>query len=351
VQAIFTTPHGDDVWHGVDEFVERSGGIVLPWSQAVREHWDLVLTASHRNLSQVHGPILILPHGAGALKSLRRSRKAGNPTRDATGLDQELLTYRGRLLPAALALTHELELAALRHTCPDAVPVAVLAGDLCLDRMVASIPYRDRYREALGVTADQELIVVSSTWTPESTFGRHPELYQRVLAEAGEHTQVAAVFHPMVLAAHGVRQVHSWLAAARELGMRVIPSDEGWRATMIAADRVIGDFGSTTSYAAAIGRPVHLAAFPDLAMRAGSVAATLATIASRLDHDRPLLPQLRIASEHRNHQPLTQLISSRPGEAARILRSTMYRLLNLEEPTWPAASAVLPCPVPTSDHV
>lgn len=351
VQTVFTMPSGEDVWHGVGEFVRRCGGMVLPWSQAVRERWDLVLSASHRQLDQVHGPILVLPHGAGSLKSLRRSRKAVNPTRDTTGLDRELLTSRGRLLPSAIALSNDLDLVALRRTCPEAVPVAVVAGDLCLDRMVASLACRDTYRRVLGVGPEQELIVISSTWTPESTFGRHPELYQRVVDEAGDRARVAAVMHPMIAAAHGTRQVHSWLAGARAGGMVVVPPDRGWQAAMIAADRVIGDFGSTTSYAAALGRPVHLAAFPHLAIRAGSVAEALSRYAPRLDHDRPLLDQLRTSRVHEDHRPLVSLISSRPGSAAQILRRTMYRLLDLDEPSWPAATAVLPCPGEVLDHV
>ncbi|HEY0451429.1 hypothetical protein [Actinophytocola sp.] len=344
VQAVLTVPHAGEVWHGVEEFARRTGALVVPWSQAVHHRWDLVLTASHRHIDQVHGPVLVLPHGAGSLGSLRRSRKARGSTRDTTGLDRDLLTFRGRLVPAALALSHELELTALRRTCPEAEPVAVVAGDLCLDRMTASLPFRDRYRAALGVAGDEELVTVSSTWGAESAFGRHPGLCHRILTEAGAGTRVAAVLHPMVHATHGSRQVHAWLDTARDRGLLVVPPEEGWRATMIASDRVVGDHGSTTSYAAAIGRPVHLAAFPDRTVRPGSIAAALARTAPRLDHDRPLLPQLH----NRADPAVAGLITSRPGAAAGIFRATMYRLLELDEPSWPAPTAALPLPRPTT---
>lgn len=350
VQAVFTVPKGDDAWHGVEDFVRAQGGIVVPWTQAVRERWDLVLTASNRHVEQVHGKVLNMPHGAGALKSLRRSRKANSPSVDATGLDRELLTYRGRVLSAALALSHDLELVALRRTCPEAVPVAVVAGDLCLDRMTASLRHRDRYRKALGVADGQQLVVVSSTWSPDSTFGRRLDLYERLMTEAGSRTRVAAVLHPMIATAHGARQVRAWLAGALERGLLVIPPHEGWRAAMIAADRVIGDFGSTTAYAAAIGRPVHLAAFPEHAVRPGSIAASLAGIAPRLDPTQAILPQLCPGPAWREHRRVAELISGRPGSAARIHRRIMYRLLGIEEPSWPATSAPIPLPVPEVGH-
>jgi hypothetical protein len=343
VQVVFTVPHAGETWHGTEEFVRRCGAMVLPWHQAVRHRWDLVLAASHRHIEQVHGPILIMPHGAGALKSRRYSRKAGAAVRATTGLDRDLLTYRGRLVPAAIALTHDFELTMLRRTCPEALCAAIVAGDLCLDRMVASQPFRRLYRHALGVADNEELVTISSTWAPDSMFGRHPDLYDRLLDEArSTSVRVAAVLHPNVWAVHGAWQVHAWLAGATRNGLILIPPHEGWHATMIASDRVLGDHGSTTSYAAAIGRPVHLVT-PGLDLHRGSIADELARIAPHLDSTRPVLPQLWAAPDPAAAR-MAGLISSRPGRAAQILRAAMYRLLEIPEPAWPAPVTAVPVP-------
>lgn len=344
VQVVFTVPKEGDTWHGVEEFVRATGGVLVPWAQAIRHEWDLVLTASHRHIEQVRGPLLVLPHGAGAEMSRRYSRKAGGATRQTTGLDRELLTYRGRVIPAAVALTHDEELRTLRRVCPEALPAAVVTGDICLDRMVASKPFRSLYRQALGVAGDQKLITVSSTWSAASTFGRHPELYARLLDEAGEDVRVAAILHPNVATVHGRWQVHSWLAAAKRKGLLIVPPEEGWRAVLIASDHVIGDHGSTTTYAAAIGRPVHLATFPDNDIRDHSIAATLARVAPRLDHGRPLLPQLTDAATDAGR--VAAAVSGRPGLAAGLLRAAMYRLLELPEPSWPPPVSPVPLPRP-----
>lgn len=347
VQIVFTIPGGDNIWHGTDEFVRRCGGVVLPWQQALQHSWDLVLSASHRHIEQVHGKILLVPHGAGSLKSRRRSLKAGTPIRDTTGLDRELLTYRGRLIPATVTVSNEHELNALRRLCPEATDAAIVAGDLCLDRMVVSQPLRQQYRLALDVGDDHDLIVISSTWSPSSTFGHCPGLYLRLLDEVGaSRITVAAVLHPNIWAVHGAQQVRAWLAPAMRRGLAVIPPDEGWQATMIASDAVIGDHGSTTCYAAALGRPVHLATFPDHAIRPGSVADVLARHALRLDHRQPLLPQLRTASNQRQCRAVGAAITDRPGQAAQILRTAMYRLLGLPEPPWPPLVPALPTPQP-----
>jgi hypothetical protein len=346
LQLAISVPHMGHTWQGVDEFVRGSGILVVPWQQATQHDWDLVLTASHRHIDQVHGKVLVLPHGAGATRSRLFSRKSGGATRPTTGLDSELLTYRGRLIPSALALSHDAELDVLRGTCPEAEPVAVVAGDICLDRMTASLPLRDRYRACLEVT-DGTLITISSTWSTDSTLGVHPDLYGRLLDELRQgnvNARVAAVLHPAVWAAHGQWQVRSWLAAARRDGLLVVPPEEGWRAVMIASDVVIGDHGSTTAYAAAIGRPVCLTTMPSPALRPGSIAATLASRAPVLDHGRPLLPQLRGATVCAAE--MAGMITSRAGRAAHELRDSMYRLLGLDVPPWPAQPSPIPLPCP-----
>ena len=333
IQLILTIP-GSDRWHGTEDFVRQCGVLALPWQQALQHRWDLVLSASHRHIEQVHGPLLVTPHGAGALKSRLRSRKAGTPTQDTTGLDRELLTYRGRVVPSAIAVANELERAALTQLCPEAAALAVVTGDVCFDRMMASETCRSRYRQALDVDDNQQLIVVSSSWSPDSVFGRHPELYRRLLEEPDDGVRVAAVLHPNIWSVHGVWQVRAWLAPALRRGLLLIPPDDGWQATMIASDHVIGDHGSTTSYAAALGRSVHLANPAEHPLRAGSIASVVAETVPVVDHQLPLLPQLRQARRPLPRPEVVGRITDRPGEAARILRTTMYRLLGLSEPSW-----------------
>ncbi|TCO62499.1 hypothetical protein [Actinocrispum wychmicini] len=350
VQTVFTVPHAGETWHGAAEFLDHHGCLTVPWHQARQHTWDLILTASHRQIEQVRGRMLILPHGAGNLMSRRYSRKAGVPARPSTGLDAELLTFRGRVIPTAIALTHDTELKALRRSCPAALPTAVIAGDICLDRMVASTPYREQYRAALGVGVGvgDTLVTVSSTWSATSTFGCRPELYSRLLDESrGARVKVAAVLHPLIWAVHGTYQVRLWLADAIRRGLMVIPPHDGWQATMIAADHVIGDHGSTTSYAAAIGRPVHLAAFPDHNIRSGSIAAATASVALRLRHDRSIIPQLESAAPPpAKVDRVSNVMTSRPGQAAKTLRTTMYRLLDMTEPVWPPPMSAVATPRP-----
>lgn len=346
IQMMFTVPEATDVWPGTDEFVRANGRMVLPWSQVLRSHFDLVLAASYTELDRVHGDVLVLPHGASSLMSRAFSRNAGPDALPHTGLARETLTRRGRVIPSVVALTHDRELVALRESCPEALPMAVVAGDICLDRMLTSLTLRDEYRRRLGVASGQRLVTVSSTWSTESVFGRHPELCARLLAELpSDDYRVALVLHPSAWSVHSPWQIRAWMADCLRDGLLVLPPEEGWRATVIASDYVIGDHGSTTQYAAAIGIPVLVSAAPDLRVRTGSLADVLAGAVPAFDQNRPALPQLADA-EHRRADGLADLISSRPGSAAAILRRAAYRLLRLPEPDVPAVATPIPLPHP-----
>jgi hypothetical protein len=354
VHIVFTVapaPNGA-VCHGAEEFIRIRGGLLIPWWQAVQTKFDVVLAAARTGVEQLHGRILMMPHGSGSIGTRLRARSAGADATPWHGLSREALTDRGRVLPCALALTHDSELVVLRESCPEALPSAVVAGDICLDRLLASVPYRTQYRAALGVGDEQRLITVSSTWQPESVMGRHPDLLERLLWELPPREfRVAAVLHPNIWHVHGPFRVRSWLAACLRRGLLLLPPDEGWRAALIAADLAIGDYGSVTRYGAAIGTPLLLSAFPQHDIRPGSPAQLLDRMAPHLCQGAPLADQVRsaMARDRAWQSGLLDKLTSRPRQAGAILRAMLYELLDLSEPTRGLPRP--PVPLPITDAV
>jgi hypothetical protein len=344
-----------EMWDRTEDYVRAQDGFVLPWEQAMQDRFDLVLAASPTGVDELLGKLMLMPHGAGALGSRLRYRSVGPGAAAAHCLDQHVLLRRGQLLPAALILSSESELADLERSCPQALPVTVMAGDICYDRLTVSLPYRQHYRHALGVRDGEKLITVTSTWRPESAFGRHRDLFDRLQTDLpADEYRVAAVLHPNIWTVHGAWQVRAWLADNIRAGLIVLPPEEGWRAALVAADWVVGDHGSVTQYAAAVtDAPVLLAAFPDHDIRPGSLADVVARSAPRLRLDRRMPPQLAAAAAAYDPQrqvPVRELITARPGRAAAILRQHMYQLMNLPEPDRPVSAAPVPLPRPIRRH-
>ncbi|GAA2816551.1 hypothetical protein [Crossiella cryophila] len=344
VQIVFTVDPGSRYSAGVDALLRELDTRLVPWSQIPALHCDLVLAASENaGFEQVgEAPILVLPHGIGFHKYVPDGDRGG--TRLSGLADPELV----RTKQISHLITHPDQETQLRHACPDTAGRVLLGGDLSLDGLLAGSALRPHYRERLGVLPAQRLVVFSSTWGPQSAFGRFPKLPDRLLAELdATQTRVAMILHPNAFTWHGHWQLAEWLDDALRAGLILIPPTAGWHATMIAADVVVGDHGSVTLYGAVIDKPILLAAFgsevvPDTPL------AWFGRLAQRLDHRAGLPEQLdkAIATQQPGQfRHLADQLFSRPGEAAASLRGICYRLLNLPEPHAEIELAAVPAPV------
>ncbi|GAA3486668.1 hypothetical protein [Streptomyces cremeus] len=379
VQLLATCPGSSPFRAGVEELLAGVGVPVLPWEQALATPVDLALSASFGGeLHLLQGKLAILSHGVGYTERLaapdagrrtpdagrrtpdagRRTPDAGRPSCEAPaevraaesspppvfGLSAPWLLHDGVPVADALVLSHPEQQARLKEACPVAAPLGVLAGDPCFDRILAARPSRTYFRNALGVRSGQRLIVVNSTWNPESLFGDGggedllPVLLPRLISELPvDEYRVAVVLHPNIWAGHGPGQIRSWLDRARRAGILLVDPLHHWRQALVAADAVIGDHGAVSFYAAALGTPVLLGAAPLAGLAPETPVAEFVARAPRLDPYLPLLPQFhRLLAEHRPSREAAAFTSSAPGESATLLRRLCYGLMARPEPSGPA---------------
>ncbi|WP_274557140.1 hypothetical protein [Streptomyces spiramyceticus] len=219
---------------------------------------------------------------------------------------------------------------------------AVLAGDPCFDRILDAVPRREAFRRRFGVGPGQRLVVLNSTWGRRSLFGSDELswlLAELVGALPADEYRVCAVLHPNIWHGHGPGQVRRWLRTAQDSGLLLVPPLGAWRQALVAADCVIGDHGSVTYYAAALGTPVLLGAFPEDDLDPASPVAELGRTAARLHPYEPLRPQLeRTLAGHipGRYDALGAQTTSAPGESAGLLRQMFYDLMGRSEPERPA---------------
>ncbi|MFB7595723.1 hypothetical protein [Streptomyces sp. NPDC056160] len=396
VQLFATCTGSSPFLAGVPELLARAGLPVLPWEQAKETEFDLAVSASYGGeLAAFQGKLAVLSHGVGYNKKLASpstehrapSTEHRAPSTEhrapVFGMSPDWLLDDGRPLATATVLSHPEQLERLRAYCPEAAPTAVLAGDPCYDRILAALPRRDSFRRALGVGPGRRLIVLNSTWSTGALFGattgtgeEHgtggrdtagrgsgarregaagdllPWLLSRLAAELpADEYRVAAVLHPNIWYGHGPGQVRAWLDHARQAGLDAVAPLDGWRQALIAADCVIGDHGSVTYYAASIGVPVLLGAFPEDALDPHSPVAALGRTAPRLvrrggpDALRTQIDQVIAAHEPDRYRELAAQTTSSPGESGALLRRLFYRLMDLPEPRGlPALLDPLPLP-------
>ena len=371
VQLLATCTGSSPFQAGVAELLADTGVPVLPWEQAVHTPVDLAISASYGGqLHRVQGRLAVLSHGAGYNKRLatpdtgHRTPDTGHsgsaPKPDEApvfGLSGEWLLHDGRPFADATVLSHPEQLARLRRHCPQAADTAVLAGDPCFDRLLAARERREQFRRAFGVAPGQRLVLLNSTWNPDSLFGDAgddvlPALLPRLTSELPlDDYRFAAVLHPNIWYGHGPGQVRAWLHSARRAGLVLADPLDGWRQALLAADLVLGDQGSVTYYGAALGLPVLLGAGSPDGLDPDSPVGRFVRTAPRLRQHEPLEPQfeaaLRAVSPAAGPAEGTPAqVTSAPGRSAALLRRLFYGLLGLPEPAGRARLEALSLPEP-----
>ncbi|MFI9382453.1 hypothetical protein [Kutzneria sp. NPDC052558] len=340
VAFTFTVDDGSAFSGPLVDYLVGCGAVVEDWATALKGEYDLALTASDNgDLHEIRVPLIGMPHGAGL------NRLSLDQPGVISGLNPESLVHKGKIVLDTLVVSHENQIDTVRAVAPELVPRVLVAGDPSMDRIRASMASRSRYRAALGAEG-RRLVLLCSTWGRNSLLAGDTDLPAWVAAQLpADHNRVVLVLHPNIRNYHGDLQVDAWLKEATRSGVAVVPSEQGWHAAIVAADVVISDHGSLSSYAVGAGRPVLLAADGGPEVVPGSPMARLLERLPRLDVASPLHPQLDDAMARGDIAgDIAETIFSRPGQAITLLRQRIYTVLGLK-PRRPIVIEPAPPPV------
>ncbi|MFF3109382.1 translation initiation factor 2 [Kitasatospora sp. NPDC057904] len=347
VRCRFTLVPGSEFDTDALAAVDAAGARCLPWSEARAAEHDLILTASPKGgLGDLRGHQVLLPHGAGFNKALPDE---GSPVLPS-GLDPAFLLSDGRPTATLHALAHPSQVERLAAQLPSARGHAIVAGDPTLDRILESLDRRDAIRAALG-TGARRLVVLSSTWGPESLLARRPGLPASLAARLPHDAyQLALIVHPNEYSRTGAFDLVRQLRPALDAGLVLAAPYEEWAALLVACDVVVSDHGSVALYAAALDRPVVAGCVGASELIPGSPMAELLSSVPHLDLDTAAVA-LASAEPARTRRFAEQAFAL-TGESLETLRAELYKLLGLSPSPYPVRSRPLPVPGParTAPH-
>ncbi|MFI5783329.1 hypothetical protein [Nocardia sp. NPDC051570] len=361
IRIYFTRPQSSPFDTDTREFLATHGATEIEWQDAVALDFDMTISASYGGeLHRLQAPLIVIPHGMGYNKyqnkeqrTKNKEQRTKNKEQSVFGLSPDWLLHDGKVVPSVIVLSHTEQRERLRRSCPQAVSRTLIAGDICYDRLRASRPFRPSYRRAYGLRTAQRLIVISTTWGPDSILGTISDLPRKLAAELPvDEYRIALALHPNIRSFHSRWQVSEYLSDSARAGVEVLDDVQDWRTAVVAADLIVGDHGSIPFYGAALGIPLLLATAPVQSVAPDSPSAQLLGTAPRLDIDADIRQQIeRTISEHRpdHYTDIARLTTSAPDEGAALLRTVMYRTLNLPEPAEAVDITVLPLPAQTLD--
>ena len=348
IQVVWSLAPGSCFERSGREFLRDMDAAVLPWEEAVRHRYDLVLAANQGLLEQVRGPALILPHGTGVSRMVVRGSGYGPAVaRPVGGAVYGALVRYGRIVPAAVGIAHSDQRSIFTDLDTAFESVVHVVGDPCFDRALSALPRREEFRRAVGVAADEHLVVVSSSWGRTGVWGVNPDIVDRLMRDLPHGHVAAMILHPGIWWVHGPRQVLAWLHDARHRGLRVLAPFADWQGLLVAADVVMGDPGSVTAYAAGLGAPTLLAGGGLVDVAPGSTPELLHRITPNLPVGEHAVAHLEDIVERWSPEWSARVyarLTSVPGRSAGLIRALSYRLMDLAEPVVPAVLSPLSGP-------
>ncbi|MFD4643395.1 hypothetical protein ACFWN2_39230 [Lentzea sp. NPDC058436] len=352
VKLVWVRCPGSKLEDPLSDWLLGKGIRVIPYEEAKKSRRDLIVTTSEwiDPIPFAPTPVIVIPHGLGFHKYVRdphtgRYRLAGLARPE--GLRTKQVTQ---------VVTHEDQVRQLAEASPHTIGRTALGGCSDFDLLTNSRGERPDYREALGVSSDQRLVVVSSTWGPDSLFARRPELIDRLLAELPfELYKIAVILHPGVWSIEGGDEVLRRLSRhIQSGGLMVVPTTEGWHGTLLAADLAIGDNGTVSLQAALMDIPLLLGTVSKRVVR-GTVMDELCGTARSIDFTGGLRRQVEdeIGKHDRSRaERLVRRMIARPGESGSLLRALCYTTAGHTAPDdeLPVRTAPLPVPMPSAAH-
>jgi hypothetical protein len=342
ISRVFTLVPGSEFSTGALAAVGAAGGRTVAWQEACERPFDLILTASPKgSLQLLHGRRVLLPHGAGFGKAIPSEGTASW----ASGLDPAYLAPPDEQL-VLHALAHPDQVERASAAIPGAGHRAVVVGDPTLDRLLASVPLRESYRRSMG-TGARQLVVLTSTWGPESLLRQRPglaaELAARLPADA---CQLAMVVHPNEWSALGRFDLAERLAPALAAGMLLPAGYEEWASVLVAADVLVTDHGSAALYFAALGdRPIVSAHRGGREVIPGSPIDDLLSAVPRLEHAADLPEAAAGYDAHAGREAVRRAFAEQ-GRSLTRLREELYGLLGLAPSAYAVRPRLLPAPAP-----
>lgn len=330
IQVLFTVSEPRSVFSNELELAINERGLpFVSWKNAVLETYDLALIESALDpLPEIKAPVIMLSHGVGH-NSVRSV--AGANTTHSNWLDEG----PGTNLPRIVGLVSEDEARVFGGRCQTEV-----LGDPVFDSMLHARHRRDEFRDALGI-GNRKLVVLSSTWGKLSAFSARPQIFSELLSLLpADEFAIAAILHPNIWIGHGPWQIETWLRDALAGGLKLIPFESGWQATLVAADCLAGDHGSVSTYASMLGIPTCLLSYPKDALNGdlAIVQAMGSNKAVKTAREIAEFAETTCRQEVNAAHKRPSAVFSYVGNSMERLADLVYRLIDLE----PSSTAVLP---------
>lgn len=308
---------------------EQLGHRYVPYWKARMQWWDLIVFPEYRAADRFHpdAPKVLVNHFLGGGKMI--NGKEYRFERELVHMGRPMFR---KIFDASYA-SRERAIAA----DPKLAEQIVVVGDLRSDEMFKLVDRREEIRRELGFQPDDTVVLVQSTWGPQSIMERWgPELLDEALKiQDGTEFRFIASTHPLHWSGRRVAE-HPWgehLLSLQPRGLRVVRPEDDWGVSMVASDMVISDNTSLAATYCQLGKPLMFIDGLEDFVPEGSTVGKLYEISPHLASADDLHRTLCQVQDDYPYEQLRHIaygVNAYPGEAEKKIRAELMEELELE---------------------
>jgi hypothetical protein len=215
-------------------------------------------------------------------------------------------------------------------------PIVSVVGSLEEDRLLAQVGQREYFRQQLGISQGEVVVLVTSTWGPYCLM---EQMGDSLLAQAQKlKSKFKFIFsvHPLEYRpkANGERVWGQYLSSQPSQGFMVRDPSEDWIPYMLACDILLTDHTSLASRGAVLERPMVYVPVPDEVIDPGGIIWQLRDISPQIKHNASdladCLATVRETYPYDKLKLIAEKMNSYPKQAAQRIKQEIYPLLEIE---------------------
>lgn len=308
---------------------QELGHNFVPYWKARMQWWDLIVFPEYRAADRFHpdAPKVLVNHFLDSGKII--NGKEYRFERELVHLGRPLF----RKIFDASYVSRDRAIAG----DPQLEDQIVVVGDLRSDEMFKLVDRREEIRREFGFQSDETVVLIQSTWGPQSIMERWgSQLLEEALElQKSTNFRFIASTHPLHWSGRRVAE-HPWgehLLSLQPRGLRVVRPGDDWAVSMVASDVAISDNTSLAATYCQLGKPLIFINDLEDYLPEGTSISKLYKISPHLANAEDLHRTLCQVQDDYPYEELREIayaVNSYPGEAEQKIRAELLEVLHLD---------------------
>lgn len=300
---------------------------LIPLTQALCIPWDIIIFSDHNNTIWFHPDIPKIRCVHGLYSGKNFGRPGGSYVYGLNALDR-----KGNLVYDLMFIEGAYIRDVLSHKNPVLKGRMAVVGNLMADNLMALNQKREMIRQDLSIQKEDQVLVIFSTWGPDSLIQRFGTLLLDDILKVSKTYKVYLLIHPLNDRSEFPDKdtIFEFLEHHHECTVKRVDPFVSPLPYLVAADIVLTDHTSLFLYYALLKKPYLFVPLLAEYIEPETLTLNFYELQERYDPNLPLGNQLDCAIKNfptKQHEKVAKLIIDEPGYARQRIHDEIAKFL------------------------